>query len=218
MDISKFNKELADKITEAKILEKRGEFNSAVKVWLKISEMTLNASKTRDIEVSYKNMLINKTQEIIAHIKDLKSIDKPTKTALIHSPGLISKNELSAKSIVSPKVDFDQNTEKKNNDLESNHSNENNTNSEGVKGSGEIDIPEGFKEISPVKDFKIITPHNPNYVKDAIDRAQKQPPFKKQEKSTSPTDNAERNIICFACGYDKNPRDKKVCQNCGTKL
>ncbi len=230
MDISKFNKELADKITEAKILEKRGEFNSAVKVWLKISEMTLNASKSRDIEVAYKNMLVNKTQEIIEYIKSLKNKDKPAKTEIFHSAETIGKNQITTKSQGSPKIDYDQEVKKKNN-LGTKSLNENNNGSQDINDSGEIEVPEGFKEISPSKDFKIITPHNPNYVKNAMDRAEKQTVFKNQENQSSPTNISsdrgtndfnknfsERYVICFACGFDKNPQDKKFCQNCGTKL
>ena len=27
-----------------------------------------------------------------------------------------------------------------------------------------------------------------------------------------------KNLICFACGYDKNALNDKICKNCGTEL
>ena len=73
MDIAKFNQELSYKVAKANGLEKHKRFQEAIDLWLDISEMALNASKTPKIEVYYKSMLIEKTKQIINHIKDLKS-------------------------------------------------------------------------------------------------------------------------------------------------
>jgi len=83
-------------------------------------------------------------------------------------------------------------------------------------------IPKGFKEIKTSTDFKIITPHDEDYVKkrlgsepDSTRDKQTQP---KQERFDfeQPEDNT--GLICFACGYDKNPKNAKTCKSCGTEL
>jgi len=73
MDIAKFNQELSYKVTKANGLEKHKRFQEAIDLWLDVSEMALNVSKTPNIEIHYKSMLIEKTKQIINHIKDLKS-------------------------------------------------------------------------------------------------------------------------------------------------
>ncbi|MCK4687784.1 MAG: hypothetical protein KAT66_06625, partial [Candidatus Lokiarchaeota archaeon] len=73
MDISKFNKELGTKIAIAKSLEKSNEITAAIKLWVEISEMTLRFSKSQNLDFSFKNMLIKKTEGLIQHIKNLKS-------------------------------------------------------------------------------------------------------------------------------------------------
>ena len=73
MDITKFNKELKVKVALAKSLEKRNEIESAIKLWFEISEMTLNYSKSRGIDTTFKNMLINRMKGILEHIKNLKA-------------------------------------------------------------------------------------------------------------------------------------------------
>jgi len=73
MDVAKFNQELSYKVAKANGLEKHKRFQEAIDLWLDISEMALNASKTPNIQVYYKSMLIEKTKQIINHIKDLKS-------------------------------------------------------------------------------------------------------------------------------------------------
>ncbi|MHA1804602.1 MAG: hypothetical protein ACTSU4_08715, partial [Promethearchaeota archaeon] len=72
MDVARFNKILKDKIATAKRLENHGELQDAIKRWLEISELALQASKRSDIEFKFKAMLIKKTEQIIDHVKDLK--------------------------------------------------------------------------------------------------------------------------------------------------
>ena len=71
MDITKFNKTLKSKVALAKSYEKNDEINLAIKLWLEITEITLNFSKSQSIDTVYKNMLITRTKNILDHIKNL---------------------------------------------------------------------------------------------------------------------------------------------------
>ena len=46
MDITKFNKNLAEKVAKANAYEKNNRIQDAIDTWVEISEMALNASKT----------------------------------------------------------------------------------------------------------------------------------------------------------------------------
>ncbi|MEJ2250750.1 MAG: hypothetical protein P8Y97_13990, partial [Candidatus Lokiarchaeota archaeon] len=72
MDIAKFNEQLRNKIIKAQRLEHQEYFKAAKDAWLDVSEFTLNASKDPKIDTSFRNMLINKTEKIIQHVKDLQ--------------------------------------------------------------------------------------------------------------------------------------------------
>ncbi|GAG63255.1 unnamed protein product, partial [marine sediment metagenome] len=72
MDIAKFNQELSYKINKANGLEKHNKVQESVDLWLEICDMTLRVSKTPNLEFSYKSMLIDKTKQMINHIKNLK--------------------------------------------------------------------------------------------------------------------------------------------------
>ena len=73
MDITKFNKELSYKVAKANGLEKNHKLQEAIDIWLEISDMAIQFSKRPNLEFSYKSMLIEKTKQIIAHIKELKA-------------------------------------------------------------------------------------------------------------------------------------------------
>ncbi|MFX1298246.1 MAG: hypothetical protein ACFFD2_25750, partial [Promethearchaeota archaeon] len=72
MDIAKFNKELGYRVAKATGFENNNKINEAIDEWVEISEMVIRASKTPNLEFSYRTMLIEKTKQIIEHIKSLK--------------------------------------------------------------------------------------------------------------------------------------------------
>ena len=84
-------------------------------------------------------------------------------------------------------------------------------------------LPKGFKEIQP-KDFKIITPHDEDYVEKRISHDNDSNLFKQNDESQPRQERFEfeqdenKKLICFACGYDKNPKNAKTCKSCGTVL
>ena len=227
MDIATFNKELGTKIARAKGLERTENIKAAIKLWLDISEMALRFSKSRNLDASFKNMIINRTQGIFTHVKNLKaSQDKDEKIIdevlsqeeipLLEHPLEIEKNEKSAFS--------------KPEKQETNHLNSTISSHKIVENSEFEKIPKGFKEIQVPEEFKIITPHDNNYVKKRLSQVEKtgySTPKKEGSKGDRLQPSEDRiefdqpedgnNLICFACGYE-NPLSLKICKNCGTKL
>lgn len=208
MDVEKFNNELKNKVALAKSYERRNEIASAIKTWLEVSEMTLKFSKSRNIDATYKNMLINRTKGILAHVKNLKvgQIEKP----------------LLDEEIYIPEEDIQEDLNAEMEEMKPTRSVINDDN-EDVEESDFKTIPTGFKEIQP-KDFKIITPHDDDYVKKHINQVQDSDISKQQNESQSKDERFDfehednKDLICFACGYDKNPKNAKTCKSCGTKL
>ncbi|MBY9015968.1 MAG: hypothetical protein KGD68_09785 [Candidatus Lokiarchaeota archaeon] len=230
MDIAKFNKELSYKINKANGLEKIHKYQEAVDLWLEISEMTLRVSKTPNLEFSYKSMLIDKTKQMIEHIKSLKQL-------------LISQRRVAQRIEQKP---IDQNTTS---EIETNPTisetkfkstpnsiSENSNESETaitqddikevkvVQNSDIQNLPIGFKEIETTEEFEIITPHDKDYVKKIISQDHNIDIFKQEEKDLplpkriEPDPPSDRsNIICFACGSEISSKSSK-CPTCGTDL
>ena len=72
MDISKFNQELAYKVARATGFEKNKRIKEAIQEWIEITEMVIKISKLPKLDFSFRSMLIEKTEQIINHIKELK--------------------------------------------------------------------------------------------------------------------------------------------------
>ncbi|MHA2282541.1 MAG: hypothetical protein ACXAC5_16995 [Promethearchaeota archaeon] len=218
MDITKFNQELKTKVALAKSYEKRNEIESAIKLWLEISEMALKYSKSKGINASYKHMLMNRTKGILEHVKNLKAgqVEKilfeediyiPEEKVQEEKPSEITEKEVipkKEKKGVKPSEPVEKKETKT------------------VEESNFKKIPKGFKEIKTSPDFKIVTPHDEDYVKKHLSQeknpAQEQESLPKQERLDFEQAEDSEHLICFACGYDKNMKDTKTCKSCGTKL
>jgi len=225
MDISKFNKELGTKIAIAKSLEKSNEITAAIKLWVEISEMTLRFSKSQNLDFSFKNMLIKKTEGLIQHIKNLKSgkiiedisgeeiepkVEETPDQEIIdavsseksYSEDFLTDDEEVSKEIESKDVKFIEDSELQN-------------------------LPDGFKEIQPKKGFKIITPHDNNYVKKVLKKDIDMSIFTPKKGENGQTQNQGKieleqpknnnKVICFACGAEL-PAKTKICPDCGTTI
>ena len=230
MDIAKFNQDLSYKITKANGLEKHKRIQEAVDLWLEICDMTLRVSKTPNLDFSYKSMLIDKTKQMIEHIKNLKQ-------------KIISQRRVAQRTEQKPipqRIDSEIKTESTQSEtkVESvpNSLLENSNESEtiitqddikevkDVKDSDIQNLPIGFKEIETTEEFKIITPHDKDYVKKRLNEDHNLDISKKEEKDLplpkriepDPTSD-KSNIICFACGSEISSKDKK-CPTCGTEL
>ena len=230
MDIAKFNQELSYKVAKANGLEKHRRFQEAIDLWLNISEMALNVSKTPNIEVYYKSMLIEKTKQIIDHIKDLKS----------KLYGKKGREQISRQEIIPhPKLSEIKPDEVLiDNEIESapSETHESSTFSNDVKTPDELEtvkiiknseiknLPIGFKEIETSEDFTIITPHDKDHIKKMLSQDHDMSIFTHDEKEVkaqsqnepeSPLDKTK--IICFACGSEV-PSNSKICPNCKTEI
>jgi len=225
MDITQFNKELANKIASAKRYEKNGDIKLAIKLWLEISEMTISLSKNTKLDASFRNMLMNRIKGIFEHVKILKSEQLEEEVYIENNSALHKSSELrssfKSKSKVSQEQEINEKTDSK---LINNRS------QKIIEDSDLKNLPEGFKEIKTSEDFEIITPHDKDFVQKQLDKALDSDYYKikKQEDSERAYKQPERlnfdlpkdgkNKICFACGYDKNLIKDKICRNCGINL
>jgi len=221
MDIAKFNKELKTRVALAKGLEKRNEIDSAITLWLEISEITLKYSKSRGIDATYKIMLINRTKGILEHVKNLKA-GQVEKILFEEEEAYIQDEEIQ-------KAETSEIIEKENLSPEKKEKKGIRPSEPVQKNDTEIEeepnfknIPKGFKEIKTSTDFKIVTPHDDNYVKKHLSQeenpSQQQKILPEQNRFEFDQPEDSEQLICFACGYDKNMKDAKTCGSCGTKL
>ncbi len=228
MDITKFNKELGKKVAMAKSLENRKEIEAAIKLWLEISEMTLNFSKSRNLKASFKNMLINRTKGIFEHIKQLKG-DKSKEEVFREEieaqeelrPELSSYEMHQDKSTISDEGEVQIKKPEENVDL---------NNMKVIEDSEFKNIPDGFKEVKASDGFKIITPHDKDFVQERLSQIEKSE-ISTQKQEQIPRQNSSSNqdrfefdqpedrkiMICFACGAEI-AGNKKICPNCGAKI
>ena len=230
MDIAKFNQELSYKINKANGLEKHNKVQEAVDLWLEICDMTLKVSKTPNLEFSYKSMLIDKTKQMINHIKNLKqklisqrrvtqraeqkpvhqSVDSEIKTEPTQSEIILKPTSTSASEKSNASETFSMQDDIKEVKV--------------VENSDIINLPIGFEEIETTEEFKIITPHDKDHLKKiqeqdhSLDFSKKKEndlPLPKRIEPDPPID--ESRIICFACGSEVSSKSLK-CPTCGTEL
>jgi ribosomal protein L40E len=219
MNIAQFNKDLTYKVAKANGLEKIHKFKEAIEIWLDISETALKVSKIANLEFSYKSMLMEKTEQIINHIKDLK----------LRLSGQMGESIISKQSIASNLEYIDEDEEiSKSTSIEKqtplNKTSNTNNKANIIEESDLKNLPIGFKEIKPSKDFKIVTPHDENYVKEMLNKEVNMDIFKHdtpEEHSPARIDfeqpQDKNKMICFACGT-KIPLKSSKCPSCGTEL
>jgi len=230
MDIASFNKELSYKVAKANGLEKNNRIQEATDLWLEITEMTLNVSKTPNLNFSYKSMLIDKTKQMIEHIKALKQkliSQRRVAQRIVQKPiqqNIVSETD-SEPTISETKVESASSSISENlNDSEVNIPPDDIKEIKVVKDSDVENLPIGFKEIEPTEDFKIITPHDKDFVSklinqdhslDSSKQEKKDLPLPKKIEPDPPSDKSK--IICFACG-SVILADSTVCPMCNTNL
>ncbi|MHA1687873.1 MAG: hypothetical protein ACTSUN_00805, partial [Promethearchaeota archaeon] len=166
MDVAQFNKILKDKIASAERLENHGEWEKAMKKWLEISDLVLQASKRGDIEFKFKAMLIKKTEQIINHVKELKiktitpSIPiQEEKMSMIGKEPIIMEEMNESSSTEENFIQKSEIKQKFSPSTQLNTRKEVHSKKEASPIQDEISeekkIPNGFKEIDAPKDFKI---------------------------------------------------------------
>lgn len=203
MDLTKFNQELASKVAKAKRFERQNDIKRAIESWLEISEMAINFSKNPRIESTFKNMLISKTKQIFQHVRDLKT---PKKKVVI-------REEVKLPEVISTEVE--EMPIPKSEDIEPKGLADDNW-------MDKIDFkesPKGIIEVAPPKDFKIVTPHDPNYI-EKVKKASEENNvgmLKQLEKPKSDKVDNGTKVFCFACGAEIES-GAKICDQCGTQL
>lgn len=232
MDISKFNKELSYKVAKANGLEKNNKILEAIDEWVEITEMVLRVSKSPKLEFSYKSMLIEKTKQIIEHIKTLKlKLRGYIKEEYHIEEDYIEEEAIQEENLSHEKVEekgnlSDLESSKLNGQIDNEDKVKENSESKSFKGSELKDLPKGFKEIEAPKDFEIITPHDKEYIHQILSKDVDMSLFKHGEDLLSKDKKGETSIkpinrlddrICFACGIELPPNVKR-CPNCGTLM
>ena len=219
MDIAQFNKELSYKVAKANGLEKHNNLKEAILIWVDISEMALKMSKTPNLDFSYKSMLMEKTEQIINHIKDLKLRLSSSKEII----PVIKENTVSKREYLDVEEEM---TKEGSGTKESAQSKLPNKIDEAsiIKDSDIKNLPIGFKEVKASQDFKIITPHNEDYVNEMLKKEVNMDIFSANKAKDKPSSRIEferpknkDKIICFACGTEI-PSNSRKCPNCGTEL
>ena len=219
MDIAQFNKELSYKVAKANGLEKHNNLKEAILIWVDISEMALKMSKTPNLDFSYKSMLMEKTEQIINHIKDLKLRLSGSKEII----PVIKENTVSKREYLDVEEEM---TKEGSGTKESAQSKLPNKIDEAsiIKDSDIKNLPIGFKEVKASQDFKIITPHNEDYVNEMLKKEVNMDIFSANKAEDKPSSRIEferpknkDKIICFACGTEIPSKSRK-CPNCGTEL
>lgn len=223
MDIAKFNKDLSYRVAKATGLEKNHKIIEAIDEWFDISEMVIRASKSPKLAFSYKSMLIDKTKQIIEHIKSLKlQLVKERKIAAIEKTAdFQEKLDINNESVENKAHNME--SEIKDQSIEKEDKSKSpKINAKIIEDSEFKNLPKGFKEIKAAKDFEIITPHNKNHVekvkREGISSVKEDNSLINQMPEINLNHNLRSDkIICFACGAEL-PIKTKVCPDCGTIL
>ncbi len=216
MDISKFNKELGNKVAKAQGFEKNNKIQEAIEEWLGISDLVLNVTKAPKLNFSYKSMLIEKMKQIMEHVKMLKAQIYVPKTEPVD---LEEENPMEEGIALTP--------DEKDSYLLDPSLGAKKPKAEKPKVFEFKNIPKGFKEIEAPKDFKIIAPHDEDFVNKILNMDHDMSIFKhegpdasqKLEDSRTPFEPSKngKSEFCFACGTEISPNQKN-CPSCGTKL
>jgi len=246
MNVSQFNKALSSLINKAKLAENHNNLDDAIKGWVKVSEFALKASKDPKLDSTYRKMLMDKTQAIIEHIKELKQIknqpkrkkkriqkpvieqdtrekmDEALKEPLPKIPKEIPKEEPKE-----PKeIEIDQQEDMEMTKIKKRKPKR--PNLDIIEESEFKNLPEGVKELKTSEDFEIITPYDSEAVEKRltqdVDMSTLQPNKNGEQNDlkSSPSKNSklgkgDQKVICFACGQE-NPPGVKKCVNCGIEL
>jgi len=246
MNVSQFNQALSTLINKAKLAENHNNLDDAIKGWVKVSEFALKASKNPKFDSTYRKMLMDKTEGIIQHIKELKqiknqpkrkkkrrekpAIDEETREKMdeaLKEPLPKTPKEIPKEENKEPKeIEIDQQEDTEMTKIKKRKPKR--PNLDIIEDSEFKNLPEGVKEVKTSEDFEIITPYDADAVKKRltqdVDMSALQPnkDGKHNELDSSPSQNTklrkgDQKIICFACGQE-NPPGAKKCVNCGTEL
>lgn len=230
MNIAKFNKLLSLLVNKATIAENDKKIKDAIDTWIEITELTIKTSKSPELEFTFRNMLYNRTEGIIDHIKELKNkLKYPKKKPISIHPPKVEENRIvkdnSSKILITKEKDIKKELDDKNKAFISQEKKFKaiQKDFEIIKNSEFKNLPKNVKEIKAQEDFTILTPHDPDYVEKRLKQSIEMSVFNqnnsniKNEGIKLDEVNEEGKLICFACGKE-NPPNSKKCKDCGTEF
>lgn len=210
--ISAFNKKLKDLITQAKRYESTKNLKKAVKAWIGISEFCLNFIKRAKVDISFKNMIIKKTKDIITHVKSLKQAiyQKEQKWTARDDEKIseIMQNLPETPSDIPESEDMSDDEFNVRDDLAS-------SDQKVLKKPDGKDVPKGVVEINP-RDYNFHTIIPGNESRKPVSR--NETPDKNRKPIAKPViENKKLGFACPFCG-EKIGHEDKVCSQCGSSL
>jgi ribosomal protein L40E len=191
MNVAQLNKALTNLINKAKLAENHDNIDDAIDGWVKVSELALRASKNPNFSTSYRRMLMNRTEGILQHIKELKQIkNQPKRKKLrMEKPEIDEETRVKMDKALSeplpktPKRRPEESSEQRSQEphdikREKQKQNDQMTMKKPKKSkkldnshkddSWDLefkDIPEGFREINTSENFEVLTPFDEDSVK-----------------------------------------------------
>jgi len=241
MDISQLNKALSRLINKAKLAENHDNIDGAIERWVKVSELALKASRNTNFSSSYRKMLMNKTEGILQHIKELKDIKnqpKPKKTRmkkpeideetrekidkalsepLPKTPKKLPKEtpEISPKKSREIKPEEQQQGSEKTLKKPKKKHKKNNSNVNIIEDSEFKNLPDGIHEVKTSEDFEVITPFDEDLVKKRLNQDVDMSALQPQENRNNGKNDSE-SINSEKIKLDKEDQDGNViCFACG---
>lgn len=241
MDVSQLNKALSKLINKAKLAENHDNIDGAIERWVKVSELALKASRNTNFSSSYRKMLMNKTEGILQHIKELKEIkNQPIpKKKKMEKPEIDNKTREKMDKALSeplPKTpkdlpkDTPETTPKKPKDIKPEEQQQGsektlkkpkkkqkkNSSDENIIEDSEFkNLPEGFHEVKTSEDFEVITPFDEDLVKKRVSQDVDMSALQPQENRNNRKNDSE-SINSEKIKLDKEDQDGNViCFACG---
>ncbi len=238
MDLSTFNKGLKKLVISAKRYEIDEKFKDAKEAWIQVAEYTINFYKHTELEPSFRNMLIGKTEGIIQHVKkldtkirmskSLSTISQKQQNQSIKHGGITgdhpSPSNQETQSSSSQIEDEYELPEVPNSPPQNIKTPQNNTSHpippkkkpEIIDDSDFKNLPEGFKEIKAPKDFKIFTPHDAEEVRRRLTQDEDMSIFKYDGKENETEANSIEKSNVKLKQKDKK-KEAVICMYCGEK-
>jgi ribosomal protein L40E len=221
MNVSQLNKALTSLINKAKLAENHNNIDGAIEGWVKVSELALRASKNPNFSTSYRRMLMNRTEGILQHIKELKDIKNQPKQRKVRTekPEIDAETREKMDQALSeslpktpkkiPQESSEQGSQESHNtkrEKQEQHDQmtmkkpkkpkkQDNSNKNNSWDSQFKDMPEGFRELKTSENFDVLTPFDEESVKkrlsDNVDMSTFKPEMSGEKNKGNSSENNE---------------------------
>ncbi|MGV9199290.1 MAG: hypothetical protein ACOC4M_10765 [Promethearchaeia archaeon] len=246
MNVSEFNNVLKKKIRAAKKYEELNDKEKAIKTWITVSELTLRQSKNPELDLTYRNYLIQKTRQIIEYVKKLKSgtLGGTQNTALRNQTSKTStlktaerrKSEVASRdqALSSDKkqaTPVGDKTDTKTSSDETRQKAKNQTTKKGIsrEHSKAIDdlesefknMPQGFRTLNPSKEFQpsdIKTPLDEEKIKERENQEIDMSIFQQNKEQQEEEQEKKETLGSNSKSSQQKSLKGPICFACGTQL